>query len=170
MPEVMLILRGIAGNGKPKGQLDEAPALEYARRLGYVGEVLDVAGNTGAGSPQVRMALARIRDDEKDPVTAIYGFSGGGYNARHIWAALNASERADIDMVVVLGSPGVASESFLGCENVIIRGDPPAGHMAGPRVFLGSLGPEVASKPPERQSWGSAIAAALRSIASWCKR
>ena len=169
MSDVMLILRGIAGNGKPKGQLDESPALEYARRLGYVGEVLDVAGNTGASSPQVRMALARIRDDDKDPVTAIYGFSGGGYNARHIWAAMTADERADIDTVVVLGSPGVEAGSFRGCDNVVIRGDPPAGHMAGPRVFLESLGPKVVP-PSEKPKPVGLLAAALKSIMSWCRR
>ena len=35
-------------------------ALEYARRLGLEGEVLDIAGNVGANSPQVAMALERI--------------------------------------------------------------------------------------------------------------
>jgi hypothetical protein len=46
----MLILRGIAGNfaGRdwPHGALDEPSALEYARRKGYEGKVLDVAGAT----------------------------------------------------------------------------------------------------------------------------
>ena len=73
----MLILRGIANQENPRGQLDERSALEYARRSGYGGEVLDVAGETGAESPQVQMALSRIRTNTK--VTAIYGFSGGGY-------------------------------------------------------------------------------------------
>ena len=57
----MLILRGIAGHfaGRdwPRGALDEPPALEYARRRGYVGEVLDVDGATGpavASGPHVR--------------------------------------------------------------------------------------------------------------------
>ena len=48
----MLILRGItghyAGRDWPRGALDEPSALEYARRKGYVGQVLDVAGATGA--------------------------------------------------------------------------------------------------------------------------
>jgi hypothetical protein len=81
--QVMLILRGIANAENPRGQLDDDSALEYARRLGFEGEVLDVAGNARANSPQVTMALDRIRSD--GTVTAIYGFSGGGYNARLIW-------------------------------------------------------------------------------------
>src|SRR5262249_31799656 len=81
---VMLILRGVANSEKPRGQLDDRAALEYARRLGFRGEVLDVAGNPGADSAQVRLATERIRHDET--ITAIYGFSGGGYNARLIWA------------------------------------------------------------------------------------
>ena len=46
--QVMLIFRGIANSENPRGQLDDDSALEYARRLGFEGEVLDVAGNVGA--------------------------------------------------------------------------------------------------------------------------
>ena len=88
---MMLILRGIANSEHPRGQLDEEAALEYARQIEFRGEVLDVAGNTGAGSSQVRMAIERIRRDKT--IRAIYGFSGGGYNARRIWAELTAAER-----------------------------------------------------------------------------
>ena len=80
--KVMLILRGIANSENPRGQLDDRSALEYALRIGLQGEVLDVAGDAGADSTQVRMALDRIRGDKA--ITAIYGFSGGGYNARLI--------------------------------------------------------------------------------------
>jgi len=135
---VMLILRGIASTEMPRGQLDDQAALEYARRLGYRGEVLDVAGATGAESPQVRMALARIHRDER--VSAIYGFSGGGYNARHIWTQLAAAERHRIRKVIVLGAPGVGRADFPGEEDVVIKQDPPAGHMAGPKALLQSLG------------------------------
>ncbi len=65
----MLILRGIASMDAPRGQLDDRSALEYARRLGYAGEVLDVAANPS----QVEMAIERIRRDRW--VKAIYGFS-----------------------------------------------------------------------------------------------
>jgi hypothetical protein len=138
--QVMLILRGVANSEKPGGQLDDRSALEYARRLGFRGEVLDVAGNTGVDSAQVRMATERIRQDER--ITAIYGFSGGGYNARLIWAELSAAERDRIRKVVGIGSPGVEKTDFVGSSDVIIKPDPPEGHMAGPKALLDSLGPE----------------------------
>jgi pimeloyl-ACP methyl ester carboxylesterase len=133
--EVMLILRGIANAGHPRGQLDDQSALEYARRLGYRGEVLDVAGGTGT---QVKMALDRIHNDEQ--VTALYGFSGGGYAAQRIWSQLDADERARIGKVVVIGAPGVDEDDFPGTTEVVIKKDPPAGHMAGPKALLESLG------------------------------
>jgi len=136
---VMLILRGIADSEHPHGQLDDWSALEYARRVGFRGEVLDVAGNTGADSPQVKMALERIRRDES--VTAIYAFSGGGYNARVIWKELTAAERERIRKVVVIGSPGITTADFDAKSDVLIRSDPPAGHLQGPKVLLESLGP-----------------------------
>ena len=136
---VMLILRGIAGPDRPRGQLDDGSAIEYARRLGYQGEVLDIAGNNaGADNPQVAMALDHIRNNER--VTAIYGFSGGGYNIRHIWAHLSAAERKRVGKVVVVGSPGVSKADFPGSADVVIEKDPPAGHMAGPKVLLESVG------------------------------
>jgi len=136
---VMLILRGITSADRPRGQLDDRSAVEYARRLGYQGEVLDVAGNNaGADSPQVRMALDRIRGNER--VTAICGFSGGGYNIRHIWSQLSAPERERIRKLVVVGSPGVSKADFPGSTDVLIEKDPPAGHMAGPKALLESIG------------------------------
>ena len=129
----MLILRGVAGENAPLGLLDDPAALEYARQLGYSGEVLDVASDTG---PQVRMALERIRGDRN--VTALYGFSGGGYNAQTIWAQLNAPERQRIRKIVIVGSPGVGKQNFPGIEDVVIQEDPPEGHMAGPKILLQS--------------------------------
>ena len=134
--EIMLILRGIADAGHPRGQLDDESAVEYARRLGFRGEVLDVAGGTGT---QVRMALERIRNDED--VTALYGFSGGGYAAQRIWSQLEADERSRIGNVVVIGSPGVRPHDFPGATNVVVKGDPPAGHLEGPKVLLETLDP-----------------------------
>ena len=97
---VMLILRGVASSEKPRGQLDDRAALEYARRLGFRGEVLDVAGNPGLNSAQVQIARERIHEDQS--IKAIYGFSGGGYNARIIWAQLTTPERDRIRKVVVV--------------------------------------------------------------------
>jgi len=139
---VMIILRGIAGHydGKdwPRGALYEEPALEYAKRLGYHGVVLDVAGWTGEHSEQVRSALKYIRSH--GDVTAIYGFSGGGYNARVIWEHLSEAERDRVQTIIVVGSPGVDESDFDGKPQVFIQPDPPEGHMAGPKALLESLG------------------------------
>jgi hypothetical protein len=138
--QVMLILRGIANDEYPDGALDDEAALEYATRQGFRGEVLDVAADHGARTTQVRMAIERIRRDEA--VTAIYGFSGGGYNARTIWGHLSAVERERIQIVIVVGSPGVEESHFAGNPYVLIQPDPPEGHMAGPKALLESLGNE----------------------------
>jgi hypothetical protein len=134
---VMLILRGIASAEAPRGQLDDVSALKYARRVGYHGEVLDVASNGSADSAQVKMAIDRIHRDEK--VRAIYGFSGGGYNARRIYARLNRAERRRIRKIVVVGSPGVTKTDFPEVPDVLVKDDPPSGHMAGPKALLDSL-------------------------------
>jgi hypothetical protein len=44
--------------------------------------------------------------------------------------------------VVGIGSPGVEKTDFVGSSDVIIKPDPPEGHMAGPKALLESLGPE----------------------------
>jgi hypothetical protein len=138
----MLILRGIAGHfgGRdwPRGALDEPPALEYARQRGYVGEVLDIDGATGPQSRQVRTCVEKIR--KRDDVEALYGFSGGGCNIRHILAALGADERSRIKLIVVLGAPNNPPELYRdGPWELVYRRDPPAGHMAGPKVLLAEL-------------------------------
>lgn len=140
---VMLILRGIANAENPRGQLDDDAALAYAGRRGFKGEVLDTAGDTHVGSPQVEMALERIRTDHA--IAAIYGFSGGGYNARLIWKKLEPTEHERIRQIVVIGSPGVAKSDFSGSAEVLIRVDPPEGHLAGPRRLLESLDAERGS-------------------------
>jgi hypothetical protein len=58
--QIMLILRGIASEENPRGQLDDQSALEYARRSGFRGEVLDVAGDAGGkASPDGVVAYSR---------------------------------------------------------------------------------------------------------------
>lgn len=141
----MLILRGIKGTfggvEYPHGALDEASAREYAEMLGYEPAVLDVAGATGVNSPQTLLAVSRIQRDPS--ITALYGFSGGGYNLRHVWAKLTAQDQARIKKVVNIGAQdrGVAvpASAFEGCPDVVIRGNPPAGHMAGPKALLDEL-------------------------------
>jgi hypothetical protein len=143
MPEKMkmLILRGIAGHYAnrdwPRGALDEPPALEYASRRGYVGQVLDVAGWVGPNKPQTQMALAAFRRDST--VAALYGFSGGGYNVFHIIKALSHDERARLRLVVVLGAPKAPPQWYKGPWELVYRVDPPGGHMDGPRALLASL-------------------------------
>jgi NADH/NAD ratio-sensing transcriptional regulator Rex len=48
-------------------------------------------------------ALAAIRRDQS--ISALYGFSGGGYNAAYILDDLTDAERDRIKLVIVLGAP-----------------------------------------------------------------
>src|SRR5262249_14173326 len=136
-PPTMLILRGIANAENPRGQLDDGSAIEYARRLGFRGDVLDMAANTGVHSPQVKTAIDRIHDDST--VQGLCVFGGGGYTARFIWKELSGGDRQRISRVIVRGAPGVAERVFPDAADVVIRQDPPAGHLAGPKVLLESL-------------------------------
>jgi hypothetical protein len=61
---------------------------------------------------------------------------GGRYNARLIWTKLAPAEQERIRKIVVIGSPGVVKGDFPGNAEVLIKADPPEGHMAGPRVCL----------------------------------
>ena len=105
MPGTMLILRGIT-NLKvwpqyPNGALDEPPAIQYASNRGYTGRVLKVSGETGDKSKQTNMALQEIQNDST--ITALYGFSGGGYNVYHILQRLTPELRGRLELVVVIG-------------------------------------------------------------------
>jgi hypothetical protein len=130
----MLILRGLSASYAPRGLLDDASAIAYAKKLGYVGKVLDVAGE----GPQVQMALDRIRAGD---VNALYGFSRGGYNMRTIWSQLTPEQRSRIQKIVIVGAPGVTRANFPGMSDVVVQDDPPEGHMAGPKKLL-----EIASR------------------------
>jgi hypothetical protein len=125
----MLILRGLSAPYAKRGLLDDESALAYAQRLGYTGEVLDIAGE----GPQVQMALDRIRGGD---VIALYGFSRGGYNMRTIWNQLTPEQRSRFQKIVIVGAPGVTAANFPGISDVVVQGDPPEGHMAGPKVLL----------------------------------
>lgn len=116
----MLILRGnSAGAGSypdekgnnnvawPIGALHVQAASDYARLNGYEPLVLDRPGQPQSQvSPQAKAALKAFLDDEA--VAAFYGFSGGGYNLKHILDFL-ASYKPDtlqrIALVVVIGAP-----------------------------------------------------------------
>jgi hypothetical protein len=146
----MLILRGIT-NLKvwpkyPKGALDEPPALQYASKRGYVGRVLDVSGETGDNSPQTRQALHEFLSDST--ITALYGFSGGGYNVYHILKRLTQEQRGRLELVVVIGvdsdklsAHALNSNAFNAHWELVYRNDPPPPltHIDGPRVLLSGL-------------------------------
>jgi len=134
----MLILRGI------DNLLDEPPALKYASARGYDGIVLQASGDTGQDSDQTIKALAAMRADPT--ITALYGFSGGGYNVRHVIADLTTQERARIKLVVVLGAPSNPQSLYAGPWELVYRDDPPAGHMAGPQALLDELSKAIAMK------------------------
>ena len=133
----MLILPGIAGPGEEGklGQLDRGSATEYAKRLGYEPIVLNIPGATGANSPQVKAALQQISNDSD--IKAIYGFSGGGYNAAHIFEQLSPAQRQQIEKIHVLGAPGIDKSRFSGVV-VSLYGNPREGHLAGPAALLAS--------------------------------
>lgn len=135
---IMLILRGIAGHfaGRdwPRGALDEPSALKYAEESGYEGRVLDVDGATGADSRQTQMAIKSI--EESPLIQALYGFSGGGYNVRHILRGLSAEAKARLRKVVVLGAPNNPPTMYVGSWELVYRTNPPTGHMDGPRALL----------------------------------
>lgn len=123
----MLILRGnSAGAGSypdeqgktiawPIGALHVRAASEYARRLGYEPIVLPVAGQPQSQtSPQATAALKAFLEDKDQAVTAFYGFSGGGYNLRHIldYLAWNKPQSLHrIDLVVAIGAPNPTGKS-----------------------------------------------------------
>lgn len=150
MPGTMLILRGIT-NLKywpkyPNGALDEPPALEYARRRGYAGRVLNVSGETGENSAQTRKALAEFLSDSK--IVALYGFSGGGYNVYHILKRLTQEQRSLLELVVVIGvesnklsAQALDAKKFNAHWELVYRNDPPPPltHIDGPRTLLSGL-------------------------------
>lgn len=175
MPK-MLILRGNSGpnypdeSGKPhnyeKGALHEQAAVEFARRKGYQGIVLDISGDPGSGknrstSPQTLLALTTLEAD--DSMTGLYGFSGGGYNVWWILRALDPKARSRLTLVVVLGAPDRPSveyeaRNFGAAWELVYKKDPPKGHMFGPEQLLQET-PDLYSGPPrkrhetERRDW-----------------
>ena len=115
----MLILRGNSApagsypdeQGKniawPIGALHVSAASEFARRSGYEAVVLDKPGQPQSQhSPQATAAVKMFLEDQA--VSAFYGFSGGGYNLKHILDYLAAHKPETLhrnDLVVVLGAP-----------------------------------------------------------------
>jgi hypothetical protein len=54
-------------------------------------------------------------------------------------SGMSTPERDRIRKVVVVGSPGVQASDFAGTSDVVIKSDPPEGHIAGPKELLESL-------------------------------
>jgi hypothetical protein len=96
-----------------------------------------VPGKTGKASKQTLLAIREFRQDRS--VQAFYGFSGGGYNVRHILKALTAEEKKRIRKLVVLGAPKNPASLYKGPWELVYRLDPPMGHMDGPRSLLAEL-------------------------------
>ncbi len=164
----MLILRGNSGpyedeEGKThnydKGALHEEPAKDLATRKGYRPQVLDVSGDakppardappgkdgkkhgTRYDSPQTLLALKTFRDDKS--ITALYGFSGGGYNLWWILSKMTPDERSRVKLVVVVGVDTDKPRSeydqskFPGANwDVIYRPNHPKNHMFEPEALL----------------------------------
>lgn len=135
----MLILRGMAGTydgvSYPRGALHEDAAVAYARGRGYEGVVLDVAGVGAENSRQHLEALRVFRDDPN--ITALYGFSAGGYNLRHIINDLTDEEKKRLNLVVCIGAPQLNRKLLRGTWELVYRNDP--SHMDGPFSLLGEL-------------------------------
>ena len=90
------------------------------------------------------MALAEFRRDLT--VAAFYGFSGGGYNVKHILDKLTADECQRVRLVVVLGAPRNSLDQYLPSKygdkaswQLVYKLDPPGskgGHIFGPEQLL----------------------------------
>ena len=171
----MLILRGNSGrfpdedgNPKdyPKGALHEAAAIQYAQRVGFTGEVLDISGDRGGSnrsrSPQTIFALETFQ--RRDDITAFYGFSGGGYNVYWILQAASEAECRRLTWIAVLGAPETAKAKYEasayagGSWQLVYQLDPPLSvvpkgkglkdaHMFGPEWLLSKTAVSTNSTP-----------------------
>ena len=131
----MIILQGNAANGGrysdaqgnnpawPDGALHVKTAEDYATREGYDPVVLDVEDfPQSRESPQATAALKEFHKDASD--VGFYGFSGGGYNLRHILEYLAAQEPQSlhrIKRVVVIGAPFKEREKIFAPARYIAR-------------------------------------------------
>lgn len=128
LADKMLILKGI------QYKLDVKSAEEFAKVKGYEPYTLAQSGENYANNPQYLAALKAINADPK--ITAIYGFSGGGYNTRRIFKSLRADKKKQIKRIEILGSPNVTKGDFPNVEKVNIIPNSPRGHMDTPRWYL----------------------------------
>jgi ABC-type phosphate transport system ATPase subunit len=89
------------------------------------------------------MALQEIQNDSS--ITALYGFSGGGYNVYHILNRLTQEQRGRLELVVVIGveksklsADALNPKKFNANWELVYRNDPPPPmtHIDGPRALL----------------------------------
>jgi hypothetical protein len=108
--------------------------------------VLDVSGETGEHSPQTQRALHDFHSDST--ITALYGFSGGGYNAYHILKRLTQEQLGRLELVVVIGvesnklsADALNANKYNAHWELVYRNDPPKPmtHIDGPRALLAGL-------------------------------
>jgi hypothetical protein len=107
-----------------------------------------VDGSTGAESKQTKMALEEFRRDQT--VAAFFGFSGGGYNVRHILDKLTPDERSRVHLVVVLGAPKNSADVYLASKygekakwELVYKTNPP---KSAPFVPKAHVRPGVAAR------------------------
>lgn len=108
----------------PIGALHVKAAEEYAKRFNFDPVTLDLPGDPpqSADTAQSKKALEVLHGDEAD--IAFYGFSGGGYNLRHILERLAAKEPQSlhrIRRVVVIGAPFDEKEKMIAPARYIAR-------------------------------------------------
>jgi hypothetical protein len=156
----MLILRGNnSGPGMfpdeqgnlidwPIGALHVQAATIYAQKRGYEAVVLDKPGRPqGKDSPQSQAALKAFLDPNDQTVAAFYGFSGGGYNVKHILDYLAENEPQSmnrITLIVVLGAP--PSDKHDGKSH----------HQDGKSRYLPSVYNALARQNTKRTGWKDA--------------
>src|SRR5208283_1635889 len=81
---------------------------------------------------QYNAAMDRIA---KGDITALYGFSAGGYNVNHIIRDMSSTFRSKLTLAVMVGSPGLSMSVYPGISYIIFA-NPPEGHLHGPQVLL----------------------------------
>lgn len=126
--DTMLFLHGMQSRyGNVTPQKIEEYAKIYAEKRGYQFEAIPVSGDYT--TKQRQQTVERIK---KGDVSALYGFSAGGYNIKHIMSLLSPELKAKIKDITILGSPG---ERPIKDISTHIYRDPPQGHMQGPKML-----------------------------------
>jgi len=138
--EVMLYLPGMwsrYGAVKPEEVAYQVGL--YAQLRGWKFAEIKISGDQRAA--QYQAALHRI---EKGDITALYGFSAGGYNVANLMANMAQTFRAKIKHEIIVGAPGAMMVHA--APDLVIFKDPPEGHIHGPEKLLAKAEAEKAGK------------------------